>query len=152
MGLRRRGPLPFSLCRRPDDLLRRENPDVAKQALKGGTGSRDRREEVFKSWTGEEDTMEEEEEEALGYLDKVLEEEEEVFEYGDGELDPITPVHKQFKVRQAPDSKTQEKKTKATLKAEGCNWSPLMMRRQYVALCACEPSGVCAVVCVCVCV
>ncbi|CAG5877555.1 unnamed protein product [Menidia menidia] len=42
-------------------------------------------------------TMEEEEEEALCYLDRVLEEEEEVFEYGDGELDPITPTHRQFK-------------------------------------------------------
>ncbi|XP_032431506.1 active breakpoint cluster region-related protein isoform X7 [Xiphophorus hellerii] len=41
--------------------------------------------------------MEEEEEEVLGYLDKVLEEEDEVFEYGDGELDLITPIHKQFK-------------------------------------------------------
>ena len=43
--------------------------------------------------------MEEEEEEVLCYLDRVLEEEE-VFEYGDGELDPITPAHRQFKVRQ----------------------------------------------------
>ncbi|XP_037603991.1 active breakpoint cluster region-related protein isoform X5 [Sebastes umbrosus] len=41
--------------------------------------------------------MEEEEEEVLCYLDRVLEEEEEVFEYGDGELDPITPIHRQFK-------------------------------------------------------
>ncbi|GLD47085.1 active breakpoint cluster region-related protein isoform X3 [Lates japonicus] len=41
--------------------------------------------------------MEEEEEEVLCYLDRVLEEEEEVFEYGDGELDPITPMHRQFK-------------------------------------------------------
>ncbi|KAI3373476.1 hypothetical protein L3Q82_022080 [Scortum barcoo] len=41
--------------------------------------------------------MEEEEEEVLCYLDRVLEEEEEVFEYGDGELDPITPTHRQFK-------------------------------------------------------
>lgn len=46
--------------------------------------------------------MEEEEEEVLCYLDRVLE--EEVFEYGDGELDPITPVHRQFKVRQRLDS------------------------------------------------
>lgn len=43
--------------------------------------------------------MEEEEEEVLGYLDRVLEEEEDGFEYGDGELDPITPIHRQFKVR-----------------------------------------------------
>lgn len=43
--------------------------------------------------------MEEEEEEVLCYLDRVLEEEE-VFEYGDGELDPISPTHRQFKVRQ----------------------------------------------------
>lgn len=42
--------------------------------------------------------MEEEEEEVLCYLDRVLEEEE-LFEYGDGELDPITPTHTQFKVR-----------------------------------------------------
>ncbi|XP_029303228.1 active breakpoint cluster region-related protein isoform X4 [Cottoperca gobio] len=44
--------------------------------------------------------MEEEEEEVLCYLDRVLEEEEEeeeVFEYGDGELDHITPTHRQFK-------------------------------------------------------
>ncbi|TKS83584.1 Active breakpoint cluster region-related protein [Collichthys lucidus] len=41
--------------------------------------------------------MEEEEEEVLCYLDRVLEEEEEVFEYGDGELDPITSIHRQFK-------------------------------------------------------
>lgn len=43
--------------------------------------------------------MEEEEEEVLCYLDRVLEEEE-VFEYGDGDLEPITPLHRQFKVRQ----------------------------------------------------
>lgn len=43
--------------------------------------------------------MEEEEEEVLCYLDRVLEEED-VFEYGDGELDPITLTHRQFKVRQ----------------------------------------------------
>lgn len=42
--------------------------------------------------------MEEEEEEVLCYLDRVLEEED-LFEYGDGELDPITPTHTQFKVR-----------------------------------------------------
>lgn len=48
--------------------------------------------------------MEEEEEEVLCYLDRVLEEEEEVFEYGDGELDPITSIHRQFKVRQRLDS------------------------------------------------
>lgn len=48
--------------------------------------------------------MEEEEEEVLCYLDRVLE--EEVFEYGDGELDPITPVHRQFKVRQRMDAGT----------------------------------------------
>lgn len=47
--------------------------------------------------------MEEEEEEVLCYLDRVLEEEE-VFEYGDGDLDPITPLHRQFKVRQRLDS------------------------------------------------
>lgn len=47
--------------------------------------------------------MEEEEEEVLCYLDRVLEEEE-LFEYGDGELDPITPTHTQFKVRQWLDS------------------------------------------------
>ncbi|KAM7374729.1 hypothetical protein PAMP_007370 [Pampus punctatissimus] len=40
--------------------------------------------------------MEEEEEEVLCYLDRVLEEEE-VFDYGDVELDPITPLHRQFK-------------------------------------------------------
>lgn len=44
--------------------------------------------------------MEEEEEVVLGYLDRVLEEDEEVFECGDGELDPITLLHRQFKVRQ----------------------------------------------------
>lgn len=49
--------------------------------------------------------MEEDEEEVLGYLDKVLEEEEEVFEYGDGELDPINPLHRRFKVRQGLDSR-----------------------------------------------
>lgn len=43
--------------------------------------------------------MEEEEEEVLCYLDRVLEEED-VFDYGDGELDPITLTHRQFKVRQ----------------------------------------------------
>jgi len=47
--------------------------------------------------------MEEEEEEVLCYLDRVLEEEG-VFEYGDGELDPITSTHRQFKVRQRLDS------------------------------------------------
>lgn len=47
--------------------------------------------------------MEEEEEEVLCYLDRVLEEEE-LFEYGDEELDPITPTHRQFKVRQRLDS------------------------------------------------
>lgn len=47
--------------------------------------------------------MEEEEEEVLCYLDRVLEEEE-LFEYGDGELDPITPTHTQFKVRRWLDS------------------------------------------------
>lgn len=40
----------------------------------------------------------EEEEEVLCYLDRVLE--EEVFEYGDEEVEPITPLHRQFKVRQ----------------------------------------------------
>lgn len=55
--------------------------------------------------------MEEEEEEVLCYLDRVLEEEEEVFEYGDGELDPITPMHRQFKVRQRLDSWMQGKHT-----------------------------------------
>lgn len=43
--------------------------------------------------------MEDEEEEVLCYLDRVLEEEEEESEYGDGELEPITTTHRQFKVR-----------------------------------------------------
>lgn len=42
--------------------------------------------------------MEEEEEEVLCYLDRVLEEDEEVFEYGDGELEPISPTLRQFKL------------------------------------------------------
>ena len=79
---------------------------MSRQALKKGISGRKRRGGGGKGKKGkkkEKRVMEEEEEEVLCYLDRVLEEEEEVFEYGDGELDPISPTHKQFKVRQRPD-------------------------------------------------
>lgn len=101
VGLCRRGPLSF-LC----VLVSR------RLALKGAPAGPEQRswkqKKKPKKQIGEEvkgrkrkgGTMEEDEEEVLCYLDKVLEEEEEVLEYGDGELDPITPVYSQFKVRQ----------------------------------------------------
>lgn len=98
----RRGPL-LSHSRCPDDLSREENPAVSRQALNKGIGRRKGR-EGGKRREQEEETMEEEEVEVLCYLDRVLEEEEEVFEYGDGELDPITLTHRQFKVRQGLDA------------------------------------------------
>lgn len=77
--------------------------------------------------------MEEEEEEVLCYLDKVLEEEEEeLFDYGDGELDPITPVHTQFKVRQQPGSWMQGKHTHIYTSTHTrtlyCNYSNMVTR------------------------
>lgn len=62
--------------------------------------------------------MEEDEEEVLCFLDRVLEEEE-VFEYGDGELDPITPLHRQFKVRQRLHSWMQGNPTCACVHTYG---------------------------------
>ena len=75
---------------------------MSRQALKKGISGRKRRGggggRGKKGKKKEKRIMEEEEEEVLCYLDRVLEEEE-VFEYGDGELDPISPTHRQFKVR-----------------------------------------------------
>ena len=93
----------LSLSRCPDDLLREENTDVSRQAVKRGFRDRKRKGGVGERKKEKGRIMEEEEEEVLCYLDRVLEEDEEVFEYGDGELDPITPIHRQFKVRQRLD-------------------------------------------------
>lgn len=56
--------------------------------------------------------MEDEEEEVLCYLDRVLEEEEES-EYGDGELEPITTTHRQFKVRHELERSWMQRKKSA---------------------------------------
>lgn len=57
--------------------------------------------------------MEDEEEEVLCYLDRVLEEEEEESEYGDGELEPITTTHRQFKVRHELERSWMQRKKSA---------------------------------------
>lgn len=98
----RRGPLSFCLRVRTTCSDGGKTTDVSRLPLNKGSG-RNRR-GGDSGGKIKERIMEEEEEEVLCYLDRVLE--EEVFEYGDGELDPITPVHRQFKVRQRLDAGT----------------------------------------------